>query len=84
MASQVARAVSDLPAMLWIAGLGGPPGEGSGSPLQCSCLGNPADRGAWRAVVNRVTQSRRQLTERAHTEARKPLQEGGEHPFLVV
>jgi len=22
-------------------------GEGNGSPLQCSCLGNPMDRGAW-------------------------------------
>ena len=28
------------------------PGEGNGSPLQCSsCLGNPTDRGAWRATV---------------------------------
>ena len=25
-----------------------PPGEGNGSPLQCSCLENPMDRGAWR------------------------------------
>ena len=24
-----------------------PPGEGNGNPLQCSCLGNPMDRGAW-------------------------------------
>ena len=24
------------------------PGEGNGSPLQYSCLGNPMDRGAWR------------------------------------
>ena len=23
------------------------PGEGNGSPLQYSCLGNPMDRGAW-------------------------------------
>ena len=23
------------------------PGEGNGNPLQCSCLGNPMDRGAW-------------------------------------
>ena len=26
-----------------------PPGEGSGNLLQCSCLENPTDRGAWRA-----------------------------------
>jgi len=23
------------------------PGEGNGNPLQCSCLENPMDRGAW-------------------------------------
>ena len=27
-------------------------GEGNGNPLQCSCLGNPMDRGAWRATVH--------------------------------
>ena len=27
------------------------PGEGNGYPLQYSCLGNPMDRGAWRATV---------------------------------
>ena len=26
-------------------------GEGNGNPLQCSCLKNPRDRGAWRAAV---------------------------------
>ena len=26
------------------------PGEGNGSPLQYSCLGNPTDRGAWWAI----------------------------------
>ena len=30
-----------------IPGLGRPPGEGSGSPLQYSCLENPMDGGAW-------------------------------------
>ena len=30
---------------------GGPPGGGNGTPLQCSCLENPMDRGAWRAIV---------------------------------
>ena len=32
-----------------IPGLGRPPGEGHGSPRQCSCLESPMDRGAWRA-----------------------------------
>ena len=27
------------------------PGRGNGNPPQCSCLGNPMDRGAWRATV---------------------------------
>ena len=31
------------------------PGGGHGNPLQYSCLENPTDRGAWRAIVHRVT-----------------------------
>ena len=27
------------------------PGEGTGNPLQCSCLENPVDKGAWWASV---------------------------------
>ena len=37
-----------------IPGLGRSPGEGNGSPLQYSCLENPMDRGAWRAIVHGV------------------------------
>ena len=33
-------------------------GEGNGNPLQCSCLENPRDRGAWWAAVFGVAQSR--------------------------
>ena len=36
-------------------------GEGNGNPLQCSCLENPRDGGAWWAAVYRVAQSRTQL-----------------------
>ena len=32
-------------------------GEGNGNPLQCSCLENPRDRGAWRATVHGVAKS---------------------------
>ena len=32
-------------------------GEGNGNPLQCSCLENPRDGGAWGAAVYGVTQS---------------------------
>ena len=34
-----------------IRGSGRSSGEGNGNPLQYSCLGNPMDRGAWRAKV---------------------------------
>ena len=33
------------------------PGEGNGSPLQYSCLGNPMDREAWRTTVHVVTKN---------------------------
>ena len=32
-------------------------GEGSGTPLQCSCLENPMDGGAWWAAVHGVSKS---------------------------
>ena len=32
-------------------------GEGNGNPLQCSCLENPRDRGAWRAAIYEVAQN---------------------------
>ena len=32
-------------------------GEGNGNPLQCSCLENPTDGGAWWAAVYGVAQS---------------------------
>ena len=36
-------------------------GEGNGNPLQCSCLENPRDGGAWRAAVYGVAQSQTRL-----------------------
>ena len=36
-------------------------GEGNGNPLQCSCLENPRDRGAWWAAVSGVVQSQTRL-----------------------
>ena len=41
-----------------IPGLERSPGEGNGNPLQYSCLENSMDRGAWRATVHGVTDSR--------------------------
>ena len=36
-------------------------GEGNGNPLQCSCLENPRDGGAWWAAVYEVAQSQTRL-----------------------
>ena len=41
-----------------ISGLGRSPGVGNGNPFQYSCLGNPIDRGAWRATVHGVANGR--------------------------
>ena len=45
-----------------ISGLGKSPGEGNGKPFQYTCLENPMDRGAWQAIVHRVTKSWTQLS----------------------
>ena len=37
------------------------PGVGNGNSLQYSCLENPMDRGAWRAIVHRAAKSRTRL-----------------------
>ena len=36
-------------------------GEGNGNPLQCSCLENPRDQGAWQAALYGVAQSQTRL-----------------------
>ena len=36
-------------------------GEGNGNPLQCSCLENPRNGGAWWAVVSGVAQNQTRL-----------------------
>ena len=41
-----------------IPGWGRSPGGGRGNPLQDSCLENPTDRGAWRAMVHGGAKSR--------------------------
>ena len=38
-------------------------GEGNGTPLQCSCLENPMDGGAWWAAVHGVAKSQTQLSD---------------------
>ena len=48
-------------------------GEGNGNPLQCSCLENPRDRGAWWAAVYGVTQSWTQLKQLSSSSSRTCL-----------
>ena len=55
------------------------PGEGNGNPLQYACLGNPIDRGAWWAIVHRVTRVRHNLV------TKPPLQKKNRnknHPYF--
>ena len=49
-----------------IPGSGRSPGEGSGNPLQDSCLGNPMVRGAYAVTVHGVTKSQIQLSSHMH------------------
>ena len=61
--------VKNLPANAGDAGSGGSfpvsgssPGGGNGNPLQCSCLENLMDRGAWPATVHGVAKSHTRLS----------------------
>ena len=67
-ASQVALAVknpsanaADVRDVGLIPGSESSPGEGNGNPLQCSCLENPIDRGAWQAAIYEVAKSQTRL-----------------------
>ena len=55
------RDVGSIPRM------GGSPGGGNGIPLHSSCLGNPMDRGAWKATVHRATKNWKRLSTCACT-----------------
>ena len=53
----------DIGDMGSIPGLGRFPGEGHGNSLQCSCLENPMDRGAWWAAVHGVIKGQTGLSD---------------------
>ena len=70
-ASQVALLVKNPPSNAGgvkdsgsIPGSGRSPGGGHGNPLRYSCLENPMDRGAWRAMAQGVTKSH--MAEHTH------------------
>ena len=48
-------------------------GEGNGNPLQCSCLENPRDGGAWWATVYGVAQSWTRLKRRSSSSSSEQL-----------
>ena len=59
-------------------------GEGNGNPLQCSCLENPRNGGAWWAAVYEVGQSRTWL-KRLSSSSKSSLSEKykvNKYPFL--
>src|SRR5574341_1531430 len=49
-------------------------GEGNGNELQCSCLENPRDGGAWWAAVYGVSKSRTRLSNFTFTHWRRKWQ----------
>jgi len=51
-------------------------GEGNGNPLQCSCLEDPRDGGAWWAAVYGVPQSRTQLKRLSSSSSSKITADG--------
>ena len=57
MAQTVKNLSSNAVDLGLIPGSGRSPGGGHGNPLQYSCLENPIDRGAWWAIVHKVTKS---------------------------
>ena len=68
-----------------IPGLGRSPGEGNGNPLQCSCLENPTDSGAWQSTVHGVAKSQTRLSSHSY-QASCPFAHKGEggNPCLFL
>ena len=54
-------------------------GEGNGNPLQCSCLENPRDGGAWGAAIYGVAQSRTRLKRLRSSSMKQKVYSYSEH-----
>ena len=68
-----------FPQLLLYYFIDGSRGEGNGNPLQCSCLENPRDGGAWWAAVYGVAQSRtglKRLSSSSSSSSSRWIQEG--------
>ena len=64
-----------------ISGVGRSPGGGNDNPLQCSCLENPRDGGAWWGAVYGVAQSRTRLKQLSSNQCRR-LKRYGFDPWV--
>ena len=67
---KIVKSLSHLPGYLLWRRLVLSFGEGTGNPLQCSCLENPRDGGAWWAAVSGVAQSRTRLKRLSSSSSR--------------
>ena len=59
-------------------------GEGNGNPLQCSCLENPRDGGAWWAAVSGVAQSRTRLKRLSRSSSLQHSETEFQFPRMVT
>ena len=59
-------------------------GEGNGNSLQCSCLENPSDRGAWWATIYGVAQSRTQLKRLSSSSLESSLRGQNKEKFFLL
>ena len=59
-------------------------GEGTGNPLQCSCLENPRDGGTWWAAVLGVAQSRTRLKRLSSSSSREDAKKREPSPTPLV
>ena len=59
-------------------------GEGNGNPLQCSCLENPRDRGAWWAAISGVAQSRTRLKQLSSSSSSSEVSQAEKEKYLEI
>ena len=59
-------------------------GEGNGNPLQCSCLENPRDGGAWWAAIYGVAQSGTRLKRLSNSSSKGLLYSPGNSAHSVI
>ena len=87
---KIVKSLSHLPGYLLWRQLVLSFGEGNGNPLQCSCLENPRDGGAWWAAVSGVAQSQTRLKRLSSsssndgTQALKNISENSPSDWMIA